>query len=86
MPAARSPPHILSSSMRAESDGGILDTSYEPADVDGSDKDLLPYFHNLSSRANGSNEQLSFMASHVHPDPRIPMVTARNVISHPFYK
>ena len=74
--AALSPPNAMSSSMRAESDGGILDTVYDAADsVDGVDKALLPHFHNFTTRSSSSNEHLNFMASHMQPDARIPMVT-----------
>jgi hypothetical protein len=73
--AARSPPPALSSSMRVESDGGVLDTAYEITDVADGSQPLLPYFHNPATRSNSSNEQLSFMESHMHPDPRIPLVT-----------
>ena len=84
-PVTRSPPPALSSSMRAESDGGIIDAPYDTgaddAAVDhvfGADKALLPYFHNADPRSSGSSEHLNSlnsMASRLLPDSRIPMVT-----------
>jgi hypothetical protein len=64
--------------MRAESDGGILDTPYDTGadDADIADTALLPYFHNSESRSNGSSDHLSSLSSRMHPDARIPLVTA----------
>ena len=74
--ATRSSPPALLSSLRAESDGSMLDTAYDTAidDADSAEKLQLPYFHNQSSRPSGSTDHLNSLPSRMHPDARIPMV------------